>query len=252
MATNVFFTTAKGEAYYPYISAPDTKFDEQGHYKVNLCLSKEDAKPVIELIKTVIAENKAALEQAGKSKQVSKAAPLPFEAETDEETGELTGNIIIKFKSKAAYKPAVFDAKGQMMPKHNIYGGSKIKVSSKADFYTSPSIGYGVALRLRAVQVLEYVEGSSGGNKFGFGEEDGFTLGEEFETHEEASINIQEEVAVSKPAPAPAPVEEVVEEAPKPAPKKVAEEPKAAPVADSGADDLAAEIASLIGGMADD
>ena len=36
---NKTFTTAKGIAYYPYISAPDTKFDEQGHYKVNLCLS---------------------------------------------------------------------------------------------------------------------------------------------------------------------------------------------------------------------
>ena len=247
---NKVFTTPKGTAYYPYISAPDTKFDEQGHYKVNLCLPKDEAKPVTDLIKAELLAGIKALTDSGKT--VKKQAPLPFEDEIDDETGEPTGNVIIKFKSKAAYKPAVFDAKGQMMPKHNIYGGSKIKVSSKADFYTSPSIGYGVALRLRAVQVLEYVEGSSGGNKFGFGEEDGFTMGEEFETHEEASINIQEEVAVSKPAPAPAPVEEVVEEAPKPAPKKVAEEPKAAPVADSNADDLAAEIASLIGGMADD
>ena len=45
------FTTPKGVAYYPYISAPDTKFDEQGHYKVNLCIPKEEAEPIIEQIK---------------------------------------------------------------------------------------------------------------------------------------------------------------------------------------------------------
>lgn len=251
MTTNAFFTTAKGEAYYPYISAPDTKFDESGHYKVNLCLSQEDAAPVLEVIKKIIAENKAALEQAGQAKKLKKAAPLPFEQELDEDTNEPTGNIIIKFKSKAAYKPAVFDADAKMMNKHNIYGGSKIKVSSKCDFYNSPSIGYGVALRLRAVQVLEYVEGSINGNKFGFDQEEGFTMGEEF-------------TAEVTPAPEPVaqePVAVAVAEVPKPTPTKAAEptpapkvveEPKAAPVANGQADDLAAEIAALVGDVADD
>jgi len=249
---NKTFTTPKGTAYYPYISAPDTKFDEQGHYKVNLCLPKDEAKPVTDLIKAELLAGIKALTDSGKT--VKKQAPLPFEDEIDDETGEPTGNVIIKFKSKAAYKPAVFDAKGQMMPKHNIYGGSVLKVNGAASFYMSPSIGAGITLRLRAVQVIEYVEGSSGAGKFGFGEEVGFTMddGSDVEHVEEASVNIQEEVVTSKPAPAAAPVEEapVVEEAPKP--KKVAEEPKAAPVADAGADDLAAEIAKLVGDFADD
>ena len=251
MTTNAFFTTAKGEAYYPYISAPDTKFDESGHYKVNLCLSQEDAAPVLEIIKNIIAENKASMEQAGQGKKLKKAAPLPFEQELDEDTNEPTGNIIIKFKSKAAYKPAVFDADAQMMNKHNIYGGSKIKVSSKCDFYNSPSIGYGVALRLRAVQVLEYVEGSSNGNKFGFDQEEGFTMGEEFtaEVTPAPEPVAQEPVAVAvAEVPKPAPTKVV--EAPKPAPK-VAEEPAPAPSANGAANDLAAEIADLIG-SADD
>lgn len=252
MTTNAFFTTAKGEAYYPYISAPDTKFDESGHYKVNLCLSQEDAAPVLEIIKNIIAENKASLEQAGQGKKLKKAAPLPFEQELDEDTNEPTGNIIIKFKSKAAYKPAVFDADAQMMNKHNIYGGSKIKVSSKCDFYNSPSIGYGVALRLRAVQVLEYVEGSSNGNKFGFDQEEGFTIGEEFtaEVTPAPEPVAQEPVAVAvAEVPKPAPTKVV--EAPKPAPK-VAEEPAPVPSANGAANDLAAEIAQLVEGAADD
>jgi len=239
---NKSFTTAKGVAYYPYISAPDTKFDEQGHYKVNLCLSKEDAKPVTDLIQAEILAGIKSLKEAKPNKAI-KQAPLPFSDELDEETGEPTGNVIIKFKSKAAYKPAVFDAKGQMMPKHNIYGGSVVKVNGGCAFYESPSVGAGVTLRLRAVQVIEYVEGSSGAGKFGFGEEVGFTMDEEVETEDtNVSIEVNETVAPKAPEPVVA----------KPTPKPVVEEPKPAPKASAEADDLAAQIAALVGEHADD
>lgn len=248
--TNKTFTTNKGVAYYPYISAPDTKFDESGHYKVNLCLSKEEAKPAIELINSHILAGIKALKEAKPNKQV-KQAPLPYHDELDDETGEPTGNVIMKFKSKAAYKPAVFDAKGNMMAKHNIYGGSIIKVSGSAAFYDSPSIGAGVTLRLRAVQVIEYVEGTSGAGKFGFGEEVGFTADESVAVNDEAvvgngnlSIDLEEK---------PAPVAEIQQPAPAPKPKaRVVEEPAPAPVASSEADDLAAEIAKLVGDNSDD
>jgi len=239
---NKSFTTAKGVAYYPYISAPDTKFDEQGHYKVNLCLPKEDAKPVTDLIQAEILAGIKALKESKPNKTI-KQAPLPFSDELDEETGEPTGNVIIKFKSKAAYKPAVFDAKGQMMPKHNIYGGSVIKVNGGCAFYESPSVGAGVTLRLRAVQVIEYVEGSSGAGKFGFGEEVGFTMDEEVETEDtNVSIEVNETVAPKAPEPVVA----------KPTPKPVVEEPKPAPKISAEADDLAAQIAALVGEHADD
>ena len=249
--TNKTFTTNKGVAYYPYISAPDTKFDESGHYKVNLCLSKEEAKPVTDLIQGEILAGIKAMKEAKPNKQI-KQAPLPYHDELDDDTGEPTGNVIIKFKSKAAYKPAVFDAKGSMMAKHNIYGGSVVKVNGSAAFYDSPSIGAGVTLRLRAVQVIEYVEGSSGAGKFGFGEEVGFTSDESVAVNDEVavgngnlSIDLEEK---HTPAPAPAPKAE-----PAPAPKaRVVEEPAPAPVASSEADDLAAEIAKLVGDNADD
>ena len=81
---NKTFTTAKGIAYYPYISAPDTKFDEQGHYKVNLCLSEEDAQPVIELIKQSVVEGIKALKKDKPNMEI-KQAPLPFSKEVDED-----------------------------------------------------------------------------------------------------------------------------------------------------------------------
>ena len=240
---NKTFTTAKGIAYYPYISAPDTKFDEQGHYKVNLCLSEEDAQPVIELIKQSVVEGIKALKKDKPNMEI-KQAPLPFSKEVDED-GNPTGNVIIKFKSKAAYKPAVFDSKGNMMTNSNIYGGSEIKVNGSCAFFHTAMIGAGVSIRLRAVQVIQYVEGASGANKFGFEEVEGFTI------EEDVSVSVTEEsaAAAEEPKPAkPAVVQAIkpVQQAKPVEVQKPVEEPKAAKTV-SGADDLAAEIAQLVG-----
>ena len=226
------FTTPKGVAFYPYISAPDTKFDEQGHYKVNLCIPKEEAQPIIEQIKGELVAGIKALKEAKPNAKI-KQAPLPFEDELDEDD-QATGNVIIKFKSKAAYKPAIFDSKGTPMMKSNIYAGSILKVNGSIAFYNSPAVGAGVTLRLRAVQVIEYVEGAVGATKFGFGEETGFT------------IEDQEEVEETTP-------EVVVEEKPTPEPQAAKTKPKPQPVeptpvkeVSSDADDLASEIANLL------
>ena len=241
---NKTFTPAKGIAYYPYISAPDTKFDEQGHYKVNLCLSEADAQPVIELIKQTVVEGIKALKKDKPNMEI-KQAPLPFSKEVDDD-GNPTGNVIIKFKSKAAYKPAVFDSKGNMMTKSNIYGGSELKVNGSCAFFHTAMIGAGVSIRLRAVQVIQYVEGASGANKFGFDEVDGFTLEEDVSVSETSPAA----AAAEEPTPAPAPkvvqaIKPVEQVKPVAVPKPV-EEPKAAKTV-SGADDLAAEIAQLVG-----
>mgnify|MGYP003112738445 FL=1 len=238
---NKTFTTAKGVAYYPYISAPDTKFDEQGHYKVNLCLSKEDAAPVLDIIKGVVKEGIVALKK-DKPNLEMKQAPLPFHDELDDD-GNPTGNVIVKFKSKAAYKPAVFDSKGNMMAKSNIYGGSELKVNGAAAFFHTPMIGAGVTLRLRAVQVIQYVEGTVGASKFGFDEEEGFTIEEQVPESETSSAAAAEEVQTELPLEQAkvAQIKPVQQAKPKPV-----EEPKASTTV-SGADDLAAEIAQLVG-----
>ena len=255
---NKTFTTPKGVAYFPYISQPDTKFDEAGVYKVNLCVPKEDAEPVIKLINAEIVSGIKGLME--KSKKKVKQAPVPYSDEIDEDTGQPTGNVIIKFKSKAAWKPAVFDSKGTMMTSHNIYGGSIIKVNGSIAFYSSPSIGAGVTLRLRAVQIIEYVEGADGATKFGFDSEDGFTV-EEPVAENEAPVSAPAPAVTQNPAPATAQIVELVEvEKPTPAPvapkvekpAPVAEEPKAAPVSDSSTSALADEITALMAEVADD
>ena len=246
---NKTFTTAKGIAYYPYISAPDTKFDEQGHYKVNLCLSEEDAQPVIELIKQSVVEGIKALKKDKPNTEI-KQAPLPFSKEVDED-GNPTGNVIIKFKSKAAYKPAVFDSKGNMMTNSNIYGGSEIKVNGSCAFYHTAMLGAGVSLRLRAVQIIQYVEGASGATKFGFEEVEGFTIEEDVsvsDTEERAAAAEEPKLAAGQTPAKPKVVQAIkpVQQAKPAETPKVVEEPKAAKTV-SGADDLAAEIAQLVG-----
>jgi hypothetical protein len=238
---NKTFTTPVGVANYPYISKPDTQFDAEGVYKVTLAVPEDEAKPVIDLINAELLAGVKALKES-KPKTKFKSAPLPYAKELDDDGNE-TGNVLIKFKSKAAYKPSVFDAKNNPMINHNIWGGSEIKVNGAIAFYSSPSIGQGVTLRLRAVQVIQYVEGSDGAGKFNFEEEDGYVTTSSSEEESEApeqvdiSVNVpaaqaeeSKPVAKSKPAAKPVPIEE----------------PEDIPVASSD-DDLAAEIAKLVG-----
>ena len=88
-AKKATFKTPLGIAQYPWLNNPDTQFDSAGQYKVNLRLSQEEAKPLMDEVK------KAAKAAFGDK---AKSATLPFVK--DEETGD----VIIKTKSKV---PAV-------------------------------------------------------------------------------------------------------------------------------------------------
>lgn len=198
-APNVF-TTPKGIAQYPWLSKPDTKFNEEGEYKVNLSLSKEDAAPIIQQINQVFAENVKEETKKNKGKDIKTANP-PYSEELDDD-GKPTGNIIMKFKSKAAYKPAIFDAKGNVMIESNIWGGSEVRVNGSMAPYFTSMIGAGVALRLRAVQVIQYVEGGTGPERFGFEEEVGFEQ-EAAPKAEPKAEEVFEEPAVKQSAPKP-------------------------------------------------
>jgi hypothetical protein len=53
----IVVTTPTGVAQYPWLSKADTKWNEAGEFKTNLILSKEAAKPIIDQINSVFAEN---------------------------------------------------------------------------------------------------------------------------------------------------------------------------------------------------
>ena len=203
MAQANTFTTPKGIAQYPHLSKPDDKFSKPGDYKVNLILSAEEAAPIIEQINAAFAENMQA-EMKKQNKKELKAANPPYMEELGDD-GQLTGNVIFKFKSTAAYKPAIFDAKGKPMMESNIWGGSEIRVNSTIGAYYVATVGVGVALRIRAVQVIRLVEGSAeGASRFGFEETVGYEhntpeiLQEEEEAGPSPTVVTKPELAIVK------------------------------------------------------
>lgn len=174
------YVTPIGVAKYPYLAKPDTKFNPDGDYKVNLEIDAEVAGEVIAFLDEQFAASveKAKKENPGKK---IKAGEAPYTVDED------SGKVTLRFKLKAkvspkegdpfTQKPAMFDAKGKpLVGEVKVGGGSKLKVAYEViPFYTS-LVGAGLSLRLRAVQVIELVEfgGGAGAGDYGFGEEEGY------------------------------------------------------------------------------
>jgi hypothetical protein len=173
----VRITSPAGIAVYPKIEKPDTKFDANGVYSVDLDLSGEEADTLVAKLQK-IADADYANECKAKGKKQLKRADMPWK-QTDD------GKVRFKFKLKAKggtgekqwdQKPALFDAKGNPVSNLNVGSGSTIKVAFDCAPYFTAMVGHGISLRLRAVQVLELREYIAGDNfdAFGFKATDGF------------------------------------------------------------------------------
>lgn len=172
------YVTPKGVAQYPKLTQPDTKFNPDGEYNTKLILDAEPAQETLSLLDKLYAE---AQEKAKKENPGKKIKPGPEPYSVDEETGKVTLNFKLKAKvtrkdgTQFEQKVALFDAKGKPLTDVNVGGGSTIKVAFEAIPYYTAMAGAGISLRVRAVQVIELHEYSSGGaGAFGFGEEDGY------------------------------------------------------------------------------
>jgi len=189
----VKIVSPEGISQYAWLTQPDTKFDTDGHYKVNLIVPFDKAQP---LIKQINAEMEASLKIAkekNKGKTIKLANP-PYEEEMDEKNVP-TGNIIFKFKRKAQiiakdgkvipFKVAIFDSSGKPLIDTNVWSGSEMKVSAELVHWFTAMAGAGVSLRLRAVQITKLVEGGSGNAEgYGFNNvEGGYTAPESANTN---------------------------------------------------------------------
>tara|TARA_R100001510_G_scaffold57687_1_gene66862 strand:+ start:5476 stop:6147 length:672 start_codon:yes stop_codon:yes gene_type:complete len=190
-------TTPTGVALYPWLTKPDTKYNEDGEYKVNLVLSKEEAKPLIKTINDVFEENLKSEMKKQKKKDIKTANP-PYSEQLDD-NGVPTGKLIFKFKSKAAYKPAIFDAQNNVLVDPPIWGGSEIKVNAGLYPYASPLHGAGVSLKIRAVQVIALVEGSEGAGRFGFDKTSGYDSKDGVDEQVDAKVFDQKTDDVAEP-----------------------------------------------------
>lgn len=178
-------TTPKGKFIYPHLTKPDTKFNVDGEYHLVLSLPREDAKDLVAKLK---AEAKKSNEKAGeKANKKVKANNNPFSLNDDSQEVEFKFKLKAKAKSRKTgneweQAPAIFDAKGKPMPKgKSIWGGTVGRVNAEVIPYYTPSLGSGITLRLKAVQIIDLVEGSGGSkaDDFGFEEEEGFDAGDD-------------------------------------------------------------------------
>lgn len=193
------YTTPAGTAQYPYLTKPDTKFNPDGDYKVNLELPVAEAQEVIAFLDEQFAVALAQAKKDNPGKKIKEGSP-------GYEINEDAGTAVLKFKTKAkvttksgdsfTQRVALFDAKGKpITTAPNIGGGSKVKVSYEVMPYYTAIAGAGLALRVKAVQILNLVEFSTGGNAgaYGFGEEEGYEASAAATDNNEFSDETEEE-----------------------------------------------------------
>ena len=189
--TNTNIVTPRGKLVYPHLNKADTKFDKDGVWRANLRIPKEEAKTLVDDIDNQIQEN--ATEETNKRNKKVKVANPPY---TDD--GE--GNYVFNFKLKASgirpngerwsQKPILYDSKGNLFNnKDIIWGGTEAKVAFQPSSYYVPSIGAGVSLRLKAVQILNLVSSNQDASSYGFKQEEGFVA------EADAEVEVSEDVA---------------------------------------------------------
>lgn len=152
--------TPIGEAVYPRLLKPDTKFNEAGEYKVTLKIKKQDAVTILSDLDKYLNDSLATFEKEAKGKKL-KLAPKPYSIEGD--------FFLLKIKMKASginkktkqlftQRPIVVDAKKNPVPLDTyVDSGSKCKCVFDAIPYNSPMTGAGITLRLKMVQIIELV-----------------------------------------------------------------------------------------------
>ena len=176
--------TPEGRAVYPHLNEPDTEFDKEGNYSTKLAI---DTKHVGELLEKLEAFSEESYKEQCKEQRKPKLKrhDNPWDEEFDRD-GQATGNMLFKFKMRAKtrqgsdLRPVLVDAKKNPM-NDQIGSGSKMRVAFEARSWFVPSLGAGVSLRLRGVQVIDLVEYRAGtsASSLGFDEESGFeTSGE--------------------------------------------------------------------------
>ena len=167
-------TVLSGEALWAKVFTPDTKFDANGIYSVDVLIDESEAAALIEKIEAVrdayMAEEVKRKPAKAKTHSVRPVCEPHFDQD-----GNDTGMVKFKTKIKAqgqrkdgstyTQKVAVVDAKRKpIVEEMEIGNGSEIKVAVELRPYEMSSTKqFGVSLRLKAVQVVKLVEYGGGG-----------------------------------------------------------------------------------------
>jgi hypothetical protein len=183
MAKNI--KVLEGKAAWAKVFEPDTKFNPNGDYSINIQMTEADSAQMCEQLEGIIQETfTKAVKESPKLKNSLSTQDVCTPV-YDRDTGDPTGDVEFKFKLKAKVQkrdgswyeqqPVVLDSKKTPLNGDTLIGnGSRVKVAFEPIPYVMQSTKkVGVSLRLKAVQVIDLVEyGNSAASVFD--EEDGF------------------------------------------------------------------------------
>jgi len=172
-----------GEAIFPHLTIANVKFNPDGDYGVNLRLTEEKAKKMQAEIKEVLAVELPII--AAKNKvDLSKAkfAAHPWHPSLDKNKTVIPGFIDFKISQKKVggsgekkwiFTPAIFDNYNKPWDFSKEIGfGSKVVVAYQVYcWYAKGEVGF--SLKLKAVQVKEYVANERTAQGFGFEADEG-------------------------------------------------------------------------------
>lgn len=165
-------TTEVGVLNYPHLCKPDTKFNADGLYHAKLVLADVHSKSIIDEIEEALKLLNAKKHSSFKPyKKVEGGYEFSF---------KLKAKIASKSGVVYEQKPKLFDSKGNLITDNNfsVWGGSKGKVAFQIYTYTNNMLGSGVTLKLKAVQIIELVQGKTkdSSESYGFSSEDGYEV----------------------------------------------------------------------------
>lgn len=175
----------KGKAMYPFLSKPDTKFDSDGVYRLNLVVGGDSGEAFVDQLREY--HDKYYDEFCEKEGNALNKANLPIKPHLDGD-GQETGEYEVKFKLKAVGKskdktweqrPVVYDASNNVINTSSLEGlnmgnGSECRVAFEIIPYNTGMAGMGISLRMKSVQIINLVEYRGGHNDFET--EEGFTV----------------------------------------------------------------------------
>lgn len=188
MNNKKIYVSPLGIAKYLHVAKPNTKFKEGGEYSVDLVVDEAAAKSFRELMDPIFEEGKAEILADPKNsknvKKIEKYTVTPYIKPEEDADGNETGNYVIRFKNGATFKDkndqivrttiAVVDAKKKPISADKLGRGSSLKIAFQVSAYAMPSSQtIGLSFRMKAVQVINFVE-FGGGGADAFAEEDGY------------------------------------------------------------------------------
>lgn len=137
-------TSPIGTARFPHLNEPDTKFDAEGKYKVDLVITAEEAQAISADIEAARPDEFAASEPGNRCvRQVE-----------DKE-----GNPIWILRASTKHAPRIVDA-AKKLTDVRIGGGSRLRLACNVVPVTVRGTTY-ISAYLNAVQVVELSEGAS-------------------------------------------------------------------------------------------